>query len=408
MTMTLEAGFAPPDSFADAFDLAHELAARDAGASDFGPDDYRRGLRVLLQSMDYDPVFTEFGRRIAWGMVVRTLAARAAAVRSMAQHPGFDRAPVKAPVVITGIPRTGTTALHKLMALDPQFQGLEGWLIDAPMPRPARETWEAHPLFQAAVARLNARFAATPDMRAAHNMVAEEVDEDLGVLGQSFVSNIWTCAWSSASYDVWWRTQSERPAYQHFRRVLQLIGSAEPQKTWLLKNPGHVANLDLLFETFPDARVIQTHRDPAKAVPSLCGLLAKNHPVMEVGREALWAQLLGVRETEKWAKAVQDAEPVRQAHAGQVLDVAHGDLHRDPLAVVRRIYGFLALELSSDVETAMRARIADDPERSFGEHRYAVGDFGLSEDEIRERFGPYIDRFDLRPTTSALEKEPSR
>lgn len=400
MTMTLEAGFAPPETFADSFDLAHELAARDAGAADFGPGDYRWGLRVLLQSMDYDPVFTDFGRVIAWGMVVRTLAARASAIRSMAENPGFDREPIKAPVVITGVPRTGTTALHKLMAVDPQFQGLQGWLIDAPMPRPPRETWASYPTFQAAVERLNARFAATPDLRAAHNMVAEEVDECLGVLGQSFCSNIWTCAWSSASYDVWWRMQSERPAYQHYRRVLQLIGSSEPDKRWLLKNPGHIANLDLLFETFPDARVIQTHRDPAKAVPSLCGLLKQNHPVMEVGREALWARLLGVRETEKWAKAVRDAEPVRQAHPGQVIDVIHGDFHRDPVGVIRKIYGFLGLELKPDVEAAMRQRIADDPERSHGQHRYDVSEFGLTEDEIRERFGDYVQRFDLGPKPS--------
>jgi hypothetical protein len=283
------------------------------------------------------------------------------------------------------------------MALDPQFQGLQGWLIDAPMPRPPRETWEGHPQFQAAVARLNARFAATPDLRAAHNMVAEEVDEDLGVLGQSFVSNIWTCAWSSASYDVWRQTQSERPAYQHFRRVLQLIGSGEPEKPWLLKNPGHIANLDLLFETFPDARVIQTHRDPAKAVPSLCGLLARNHPVMEVGRETLWAKILGIRETEKWAKAVRDAEHARAMHGDQVIDVVHGDFHREPMGVIRGIYGFLGLELTPQVEAAMTRRIADDPERSHGQHSYAVADFGLTEDEIRERFGDYVDRFGLAP-----------
>ncbi len=402
--MSLEAGFAPPQSFADAFDQAHELAAQEAAWSDFGEPDYRLGLRVLLQSMDYDPVFTDFGRRVAWGMVVRTLAARAGAIKSMAQNPGFDREPIRKPVVITGIPRTGTTALHKLMAVDPQFQGLQGWLIDAPMPRPRQETWADQPAFQAAVARLNARFAATPDLRAAHNMVAEEVDECLGVLSQSFASNIWTCGWSSATYDAWWRIQSERPAYRHLRRVLQLIGSPEPEKRWLLKNPGHIANLDLLFETFPDAMVVQTHRDPAKALPSLCEILKKSHPMMEVGREKLWAQILGIRETEKWAKAVRDAEPVREGRRGQVMDVIHGDFHRDPLAVIRRIYAFVELELAPDVEAAMRQRISEDPERAHGQHRYDVTEFGLTEDEIRERFGDYIDQFDLRSQGSPTKE----
>jgi hypothetical protein len=400
MSSGLEDRFAPPERFADAGDQLHDLVASETGSAEFGGDDYLPGLRALLLSMDYDPRFSERGRRIAWGEIFSALAARVHAARAMKETPGFDAMPIVKPVVITGIPRTGTTALHKLMAVDPQFQGLQGWLIAAPMPRPPRATWESNPLFQNAIERLAARFAAQPDLRAAHNMVAEEVDECLGILRQGFTSNLWTCAWSAPNYDIWWQANSELPSYRLLCRELQLIGSSEPEKRWLLKNPGHIAHLDLLFAVFPDAMVIQTHRDPAKSIPSLCAILSQVHPIMETGPIEPRKRIMGLREVEKWAKAVRDAEPVRAAHRGQVLDVVHGDFHHDPMATIARIYAFLGLELAPEVAAAMTARNAAAPELSHGQHHYAAADFGLSEDGIRERFGDYLDRFDLRSSRS--------
>jgi hypothetical protein len=123
------------------------------------------GLRVLLQSLDYDARFTERGRRIAWGMVINALRARAIAHREIRKIPVLNRISIRRPLVITGIPRSGTTALHKLLALDPQFQGLQTWLVDAPMARPPRETWASHPMFQRSVQAIQARHAASPDFR---------------------------------------------------------------------------------------------------------------------------------------------------------------------------------------------------------------------------------------------------
>lgn len=397
----IEERFAPPDRFSGSSDQLHELAAQQIGSSDFGSNDYLIGLRVLLESMDYDTTFSVRGRRIAWGAVLTTLCSRGIAVREMRQMAGLESVPIRRPVVITGLHRTGTTVLHKLLSVDPQFQGLQSWLTGAPMPRPPSETWESNPAFQRVMGQLEARFASNPGLRAAHNMAAEEVDECGAILFQSFVSHVWGCAWSSESYFAWWLTQSERPAYHYFRGVLQLIGSTEPEKRWLLKHPPHINNLDLLFEILPDASVIQTHRDPAKAIPSLCSMVMSGHDVMEIGRKDQRARLMGPRETGRAAKALRNAEPVRQGHRLQVMDVLHSDFHRDPLGEVRRIYSFIDLELAPQVEAAMKQRIAAAPEASHGIHRHTATDFGLTEDEIREQFGAYIDRFDLRPKKAA-------
>lgn len=391
----MEERFAPPPVFEAAMDQVHELVVADVGANDFGPGDYVPGLKVLLQSMDYDPRFTPLGRRVAWGQVINALSARARAFKSMRENPAFARTEIKRPLVITGIPRTGTTALHKLLALDPQFQGLQTWLVSTPMPRPPRDAWEAHPMFQQATAQLARRYETAPQSRAAHLMAAEEVDECCLVLRQGFVSNLWTVGWSAATYDAWWQCQSEAAAYAYYRDCLRLIGMEEPNKRWLLKNPGHIATLADLFATFPDALVVQTHRDPAKAVPSLCGLLMHRHELMEDGRRDQRARIMLAREVAKWSKAVRDAEAVRAAHAAQVLDVVHGDLHAQPMAVIKRIYAFAGLNLSPNVEAEMRVRIDEKPELQHGVHRYDVAEFGMREDEIRARFGDYIDRFDL-------------
>lgn len=400
--MDLSCDHDPPGIFHHAIDQLHDRVATEVGSDDFGPSDYLPGLTVLLQSMDYDPHFTEQGRRYAWDTVVGVLKGRAQAIKSMRENPGFDRHAISGPVVITGIPRTGTTALHKLMAVDPRFQGLQTWLLDTPMPRPPEDTWKDYPAFHRTAEILEARYQLASQKRAAHHMAAEEVDECCLVLRQGFVSNLWTCGWSAATYDAWWQCQSEAAAYRHYHRCLQLIGSNDRDKRWLLKNPGHIDNLDLLFATFPDAKVIQTHRDPARAVPSLCSLLMQLHPVVEEGRYELRAHNMAARETAKWANAMHKAESVREAHPGQVLDVIHGDFHRDAIGTVERIYDFIGMELGPEVHSAMQQRISDDPERKHGVHRYDIADFGLAEEAIRERFGSYVERFDLASDKSAV------
>lgn len=392
-----------PASFASAIDELHELVTQLTGSSDFGPADYLPGLKVLLQSMDYDPCFTERGRAYAWNTVVDVLNSRVQAIRSMAQHPGFDRQAIASPVVITGMPRTGTTALHKLMAVDERFQGLQTWLLDCPMPRPPKETWSNYPAFHKTVAKLEARYRDAPQKRAAHHMAAAEVDECCLLLRQGFVSNLWTLGWSAATYDAWWQSQSELASYQHYYRCLQLIGSTERHKRWLLKNPGHIDHLDLLFAVFPDAKVILTHRDPAKAVPSLCALLMALHPVVEEGRFQQRAHNMMAREVSKWSNALRKAERVRQQYPEQVLDVIHSDFHQRPMATVERIYHFIGEPLTADARQKMEQRIAEDPERQHGVHRYDLRNFGMSAADIRAQFADYLQRFDLVPAASETQ-----
>jgi Sulfotransferase family len=396
----VDASHDPPERFRNAADVAHEIVAKQVGSDDFGQPDYLPGLRVLLQSMDYDPHFSVLGRRVAWGRVIDALRGRAQAILSMKNTTDFDSHAIIEPVVITGVPRTGTTALHRLMAVDSRFQGLQTWLLDSPMPRPPIETWKDYPQFQSTVAGLEAQYAAAPEKRASHYRMAEEVHECCMLLRHSFISNLWNCGWSAATYDAWWQCQSEESAYRYFYRCVQLIGSNEPKKRWLLKNPGHIDNLDLLFAVFPNARVIQTHRDPAKAIPSLVSVLMPLNKLMEENRVAERAETMLTRETAKWANAVRKCDRVRQQHPNQVLDVVHADFHRDPMGVLERIYRFISMKITDEVRAGFTQRIQEKPELAHGAHRYDIADYGMTEDQVREPFADYIRRYAL------IEKRP--
>ncbi len=391
----MDIGYDPPAQFRTAIDQLHDIVAAETGHEDFGPEDYLPGLTVMLQSMDYDPHFTERGRRAAWGQVIGVLRSRAGAIWSMKANPGFDAKTIVSPVVITGVPRTGTTALHRLLAVDARFQGLQSWLLDSPMPRPPVDRWPDYPEFRKSAAIIEARYAAAPQKRAAHHIAAEEVHECCMLLRQSFVSNLWSCGWSAPTYDAWWQCQSEAAAYDHYYRCVQLIGMHDREKRWLLKNPGHIENLDLLFAVFPDAKVIQTHRDPAKAVPSLVSLLMASHPVMEQGRADQRAAIMMAREVAKWARAVHKAEAVRERHPEHVLDIVHADFHGNPMRVIERIYDFIGMDIPDETRGGFAQRIEEKPELQHGTHQYSITDYGMTSEEARAPFGDYVQRFGL-------------
>lgn len=382
-----------PDKLADAEDLLHETASEMAGGlADFGDQTYLTGLRILLRSMDKNISFTEFGRQYAIGDITGALKARLHAEQGFKDHPEVLDKPICKPLIITGVPRTGTTALHKLMSLDPQFQGLEMWLTDAPMTRPPRDTWESNPLFQQTAASLKEYFDSMPGQKAAHDMVAEEVDECLRVMRQDFVSNHWGSSYPVPEYDEWWLAQSEAPAYRRFVKVLQLIGAADRHRRWLLKNPSHFSQLPLLFEMFPDACMIQTHRHPAKAIPSLCNLLLLMHKT--ICGENIDPAIDGRRELRLYSDWTKRAMKARESiPAGQQMDVDHRRFHKEPLGVVREIYGKFGLSLSPEIERKMQGWINSDPLGKQG--GYTLEQFGLSEKLINEYFGEYITRYKL-------------
>lgn len=389
----VDAGIDAGGSFQHGMEALHEAARKATGLSDFGPPDYREGLRRLLAAYDCDMRFTESGRQFAIGGIVGTLAQRLLSEEGWKRRPDCRSRSIRQPLLITGIPRSGTTALHKLLAMDPQFQGLEHWLTESPMVRPPRATWASNPAFRASVAGLEAFFRMMPQMRKAHDMVADEVEECLDVLRQSFVSNRFGSSACIPSYDAWLFEQDEHDSYRRYADVLRLIGADEPDTRWLLKNPGHVARMECLLAVFPDALIVQTHRDPVKAIPSLCSTLHMARRMYE--GDATRPELIGPREIRYWSQAVTRAGRVRAMKPNQFFDVDHRRFHEDPLGVVRAIYDRFGLTLGVTALERMRKWIAASPTRRHGEHHYVLEDYGVTATQIRSAFADYIDRYRL-------------
>lgn len=379
------------------FPTVDELLAQASaaiGLDDFG-DDFRPALGVLRDAIASDiEASTDNVPRIA-GPVVALLISRLYSQAGWKRNPQCLGQPIRAPLVVTGIPRTGTTALHKLLSMDPQFQGLEQWLCATPMPRPPQPEWADVPEFRNAVAGQEAFLEAVPELRISHEVNADEVDECLNLLAQSFVSHYPSTGLGLPSYDRWWRGQDETASYRRYADNLRLIGANAPNQRWLLKNPGHITHLDALFTVFPDACIVQTHRDPAACIPSVCSVI---HPARRFfhARE-VDPTLIGPRELEFWAWSAERADAVRSTRPERFLDVRFADFQREPLTVVERIYGHFGLELHDAARTAMQTWLADNTRHKHGRHEYTLEQFGLTRDAVHARFSAYMARYGIAP-----------
>lgn len=361
-------------------DAIHADAVRRTGFDDFGPKAYLTPLTMLVEEM---AAMTETGRLFWQEELTLALIGRLAREANWKAYPTYKARTIERPLVICGVPRTGTTALHKVMSMDPQFQGLEHWITQWPMPRPPRETWPDQPGYKLAVDVLRMRAAGTPTMAMAHEVVADEVDECLEVLKFDLVANRYPSMSWIPTYDAWYQAQDETPSYLRLADTLRLIGLND-DRTWLLKNPGHFREMRPLLTAFPDARVVITHRDPVKSIPSLVDLLMEVKRITIPDPDPHKAVL---RDLAYWSEAQRRTERIRaERSADQFFDVDHAEFHKDPIGVVRRLYTHFGLTLTAEVEQKMRDWLAANPAGKLGEHHYSLDDFGLTPEQIRDAF----------------------
>src|SRR6185437_13162110 len=228
-------------------DSLHASATRITGLADFGPDDYGDGLAMLLDSYAADAALTPLGAKVARAFLRGALVARLMSEASWAAHPEYAEVAIERPVFITGLPRTGTTALHRLLTADPAHQGLELWLIEAPQPRPPRDTWPGNPVFAHLQAAFEQHHVEHPEFMGVHYMAADQVEECWQLLRQSMRSVSYECLAHLPRYSAWLRGQDWTSAYRRHRRNLQLIGLPDAGRRWVLKNPSHLFALDALL-----------------------------------------------------------------------------------------------------------------------------------------------------------------
>ncbi|WP_430331907.1 sulfotransferase family protein [Rhodococcus sp. ACT016] len=366
----------------------HASATRMTGLDDFGDDDYTEALGVLLDSYARDEDLTPFGSKISRVFLRGALVARLLSEAAWKQFPGHADVPIERPIFVTGLPRTGTTALHRLLTVDPAHQGLEMWLTEMPQPRPPRDTWESNPVFQAIEQQFSQHHIDHPEFMGVHFMSAGEVEECWQLLRQTFKSVSYECLANLPTYSAWLEGQDWTNAYARHRKNLQLIGLHDQDRRWVLKNPSHLFALDELMTVYPDALVIQTHRPPRTIVPSVCSLAEQ---ATEGWSNKFRGEVIGRSQLDLWARGLEDFTAARAKYdPAQFIDVDYNDFVGDPLGTVEKVYSHFSIPMTEQAHRAMEDMHAESRSGSRKPaHKYTLEEYGLTAEEVDERFGDY-------------------
>jgi hypothetical protein len=367
-----------------------------AGRSRFDDDSFREPLARLLHSLDVEADLSPVGRATQHARIVESLVMRHVLEQHEARFPEIRREEIAAPLVIVGLARTGTTMLHRLLSCDPGLHAARWWEVRFPAPFPGDAGPGPDPRIAEARAQVEWILAHQPVLAAIHPWDAEGPDEEIMLMEHSFLSHVPESGANLPSYRAWLERQDVRPAYALLRRLLQFLSwqkrrRGETAERWVLKTPMHLGFLELLFETFPGAQVIQTHRDPLETIPSvasmylaLWGLATEKPDPLEVGRQAL----------ERYAGALRRCLASRERlPAERFVDVSYRDVARDPVGAVRRIYAAVGRTLSPAAEAAMAAWVAKNPREHRPPHEYAMETFGYTRDALLREFAGYRARF---------------
>ncbi len=368
-------------------------ARRRARFDDFGAPDFREPLDRLLASIDADARLNVIGRVAARHDLTGMLVNRLLVERDRQQHPEIAEEQIRRPLVITGLPRTGSTFLQGLLAVDPANRTPRHWELRSPSPPPERATYETDPRIARAARDIRWFIRLAPRFPAIHPVGERLPEECVVILSHAFRSFQFSSTWYVPSYQEWLDHADLAPAYRYHRRFLQHLQWRCRAERWLLKAPPHLRGLPALFATYPDANVVMTHRDPVEVVASVTSL----HVVL---RQAFSRYVDPLRVGPEVAAMLADdircgveARAAGCAPAERFCDVWYAELMVDPLAVVQRLYRHFDLPLSDDAERAMRHYLATHPKDRHGAHVYTLGDFGLEAARERERNRAYLDRF---------------
>lgn len=368
-------------------------ARQRTGLDDFGDPAFREPLDRLLRSLEGEARLNLVGRVAAREDLTGMLMNRLRIERDRRRHPGIAAEDIRRPLFITGLPRSGSTFLHGLLAQDRANRVLLHWELRSPSPPPERATHETDRRIERAARDIRWFFRLAPEFRKIHPVGAQLPEECVVVLSHSFLSFQFSSMWFVPSYQSWLERQELGTAYRYHRRFLQQLQWRCSGERWVLKAPPHLPGLRALFATYPDANVIMMHRDPLEVIASVASL----HLVLRrTFSDVVDAHAVGAEVTRMLADDIRRGFEARDdgcASAAQFIDVHYTELKDDPLEVVRRIYGHFDLALSAEAEARMRRFVATSAKDTYGRHCYSLAQFGLDAEVERERYRAYWERW---------------
>lgn len=376
-------------------DESQLIAAAEAatGLSDWGDDSsYLIGLRVLLESLrgvDPGPVLLATSSARILGL----LSARLQLINDAKQHPEILAIEIKRPVVIIGLPRTGTTVTYDLLALDPAARSPRNWEWAMPWPAPEAATFDSDPRIAFLDGMFAQMLAVAPDLAKIQNISATQAGEcNLGFTNHFASTDFWA-EWDVPEYTKWLCNTVVTDRYRTHKRLLQQFQWKGPQGRWTIKSPEHMFDLAGLTATYPDACMVWTHRDPVQAFSSLSSMVQQFRKAWGLSTEP---KSIGREIVNIWTTALERATQARAdnpAIDSAVIDVAHRDVISDKVAVVRRIHDYFELPFTAEYEQRLIGGAVNKVTGRFGQHRHSPAEFGIDAAEVRERLPNYYARF---------------
>lgn len=367
------------------------------GLADFGDDSYRQPLEKLLWSLQHEADLNDIGRPVLRQRMVDILVTRLRVQEYLKRFPEIRDEQILEPLVIVGLPRTGTTMLHRTIAADHRMYAPLWYEVRYPCPA---LDWDfsaaGDQRIADARAEMQAMVDANPELLAIHPMDAMGPDEDIMLLEQSFYSFNTQAYANLPSFDAWIESQDHTPGYEYFKLLLQFLQwqkrrCGQQGRRWTLKAPHHLHYMDLVFKVFPDAKVVQSHRDPVETIPSLASLIAgvwviysDSADPREVGRQ--WAR--------KFARGMEHTMAVReQVGDSRFLDLWFKDTVSQPLQEIQKVYDFMGMALTDEARAEMSQWQDFNRRELRPPHEYTLEQFGFTEQGLKQQFSTYREKF---------------
>lgn len=372
--------------------LLTSAIARTNGLSHFGDDDYRTSLQALLDALASEAGLSPTGLQLLEERLIGQLVNRLVMEDYLRRYPEIARIEIDDPLVIVGLPRTGTTMLQRTLAVDPRFYSAAWWETRFPAPL-AGEALDA-PLKRMAQARAEVELMAEmiPQILAIHPLDAMLCDEEFMLMEHSFMSAMDAYV-NVPSYTRWLDRQDQRPVYSQLKKMLQFLQWQKQQRgepagqRWLLKAPQHLHTLDLLLEQFSGAQVILTHREPAQTIPSMASMA---HTLWQMYSDNPDPKAAGAQWNTRMARGIRHTLQVREQHAPErFLDIHFADTVQQPLQVLEQVYAFAHLPFTEQARAAAQTWLAQNSREKRASHDYSLERFGLTQAQMTEDYREY-------------------
>lgn len=383
------------------FDLGHldrqsllSAARRQTGLEDFGDPWFMEPMGRIVEELQRAEGITALARIIMRQSLLLATRHRLQQVAWLAGHPEVHQQPIVRPIFVLGFPRTGTTLLQNLLALDPRRRGLQFWELTLPIPVVENRATDRARRRRQATWILRAAYQMAPEMAQVHYIDIDTLEECWPLFGTSFAVFNWDLQTGLAAWgDYLMQDVDMRVPYREYRTTLQLLTERFPAEQLVLKCPEHLFFIDALLDAFPDACIVQTHRDPYPVIGSYSSLISLQ-----------WRNLyghidrprIGAHMTDRLHRGVQRAMEARdRADPARFYDVRFADLIEDPGKVVRDIASHFELDLAPDHEAQVQRYLASERQDAPGNHQYDPSHFGLEPARVRDRYRGYIERFGI-------------